>query len=88
MTARHLSVSIAAGVAVAFGLASVVSGGRALFGGVDRPESQGLYAGSRSSRSAHTAGQIATSAMKAKRRAAIENAAITPRHCLSARQLS
>lgn len=35
MTARHLSVSIAAGVAVAFGLASVVSGGRALFGGVD-----------------------------------------------------
>jgi len=35
MTARHLSVSIAAGVAVVFGLATVVSGGRALFGGVD-----------------------------------------------------
>ncbi|GAA4135280.1 hypothetical protein ACFFTN_26610 [Aminobacter aganoensis] len=35
MTARHLSVSIAAGVAVAFGLATVLSGGRALFGDVD-----------------------------------------------------
>lgn len=35
MTARHLSVSIAAGVAVAFGLATVLSGGRPLFGDVD-----------------------------------------------------
>lgn len=35
MTARPLSVSIAAGVAVVFGLATVLSGGRALFGGVD-----------------------------------------------------
>ena len=35
MTARHLSVSIAAGLAVAFGLATVLSGGRALFGDVD-----------------------------------------------------
>lgn len=35
MTARLLSHSIAAGVAVVFGLATVVSGGRALFGGAD-----------------------------------------------------
>lgn len=35
MTARPLSHSIAAGVAVVFGLATVVSGGRALFGGAD-----------------------------------------------------
>lgn len=35
MTARPLSVSIAAGVAAVFGLATVLSGGRALFGGAD-----------------------------------------------------
>ena len=35
MQARPLTVSIAAGVAVAFGLLTVVSGGRALFAGVD-----------------------------------------------------
>ncbi|MCG8274265.1 hypothetical protein MIC97_22545 [Aquamicrobium sp. NLF2-7] len=35
MTARPLSHSIASGVAVVFGLATVISGGRALFGGVD-----------------------------------------------------
>ena len=35
MTARPLSVSIAAGVAAVFGLATVVSGGGALFGGAD-----------------------------------------------------
>jgi hypothetical protein len=35
MTSRPLSLSIAAGVAVVFGLMTVVSGGRALFGGAD-----------------------------------------------------
>lgn len=35
MTARPLSHSIASGVAVVFGLATVISGGRALFGEVD-----------------------------------------------------
>ena len=35
MTARPLSQSIIAGVAVVFGLATVISGGRALFGGAD-----------------------------------------------------
>lgn len=35
MLARPLSVSIAAGVAVVFGLATVLSGGRALFGDAD-----------------------------------------------------
>jgi len=35
MIARPLSHSIAAGLAVVFGLATVVSGGRALFGGAD-----------------------------------------------------
>ncbi|MBY4596003.1 hypothetical protein [Ottowia caeni] len=35
MTARPLSQSIAAGVAVLFGVATVFSGGRALFGNVD-----------------------------------------------------
>ncbi len=35
MTARPLSHSIASGVAVVFGLATVISGGRALFGGAD-----------------------------------------------------
>lgn len=35
MTARPLSQSIAAGVAMVFGVATVFSGGRALFGGVD-----------------------------------------------------
>lgn len=35
MTPRPLSLSIAAGVAVVFGLMTVLSGGRALFGGAD-----------------------------------------------------
>ena len=35
MTARPLSQSIIAGVAVVVGLATVISGGRALFGGAD-----------------------------------------------------
>ena len=35
MTARPLFHSVASGVAVVFGLATVISGGRALFGAVD-----------------------------------------------------
>ena len=35
MTARPRTLSIAAAVAVIFGLLTIVSGGRALFGGVD-----------------------------------------------------
>ena len=35
MTARPLSLSIAAGFAVLFGLLTILSGGRALFGGAD-----------------------------------------------------
>ena len=35
MTARPLALTVAAAVAVVFGLLTVVSGGRALFGGVD-----------------------------------------------------
>ena len=35
MTARPLSHSITAVVAIVFGLATVISGGRALFGGAD-----------------------------------------------------
>jgi hypothetical protein len=35
MTTRPLSLSIAAGVAVVFGVLTVFSGGRALFGGAD-----------------------------------------------------
>ncbi|MFA5539797.1 MAG: hypothetical protein WDA23_11390 [Gemmobacter sp.] len=35
MTARPPGLSIAAGVAVVFGLATIASGGRALFGGAD-----------------------------------------------------
>ncbi len=35
MPARTLSLTVAAGVAVVFGLLTIMSGGRALFGGVD-----------------------------------------------------
>lgn len=35
MTTRPLSLSIAAGMAVVFGVLTVISGGRALFGGAD-----------------------------------------------------